>query len=177
MSSDKCSSCGAPSSPSALACSFCGTVLRTPQTVDDELTLLREQALAFQKKSGSLGGIGALLPAGILPGNRTFWQSAFVPQTVPGLRLALDQCASFAPSDFNSRELAAVFLARAEGLKMALCNHREATAADMAAATQVVDLLMARRKRGLMRYFLLAAAAVAGLVTLLWLSKAGILPR
>jgi hypothetical protein len=168
MSSEKCNSCGAPSSAGSMACGFCGAVLRTPQGVEEELTVLREQALAAQKQDDE--------------DLEKFWRNAFVPASVPAIRLALDQCATFAPSTGEDRDLAAIFLSRAEGLKTRLNYHEQASDTDKAAAAHVVQLLSERRlvadnaasrhNRKVM-LVVLGLFAVLGLLT--WLKKTGAL--
>jgi hypothetical protein len=169
MRSEKCNSCSAPVSAASMACAFCGAVLRSPQGVEEELTVLREQALAAQSQKMFFE------PA-------KFWQNAFVPASVPALRLALDQCATFAPSSGVQQHLTQVFLSRAEGLKMRLTYHDQASDNDKAAAARVVELLSERKRvadneaskhNRTVILTLLGLIPVVGL--LIWLNKIGVL--
>ncbi len=121
MSAPNCSGCGAPASPSAFVCTFCGTVLRTPESAEDEMDLLRRQALVAQDiAAGKMRPKDPKAARYYHPSNAVldFWRNAFVPHTVPGLRLALEQCVARAKITEFYTETFEVFKVRAEALSM-----------------------------------------------------------
>ena len=81
-----CNQCGAPSDVNAMACAYCGAAQRTPRTVEEELTMVREQGMAAQRLASQPNA-----------DMRIFWQGAYVPSTVEALRIALQATASALP--------------------------------------------------------------------------------
>jgi len=154
-----CPHCGAPVGPSRLACEFCGRVLRSPASIEDEMSLVREQAQAATRIATARGNqlLGALTLGGAqriqnLQALTQFWSTAFVPTTVPALLSALSLCAAGIPpanawSAQTELPLVMALASRAEVLEAALARHQQASPGDRAQAQHVRAMLTDRVKR------------------------------
>lgn len=153
---ESCSSCGAPTTPTQVACVYCGCVLRTPASVEDEMALVRQQAdaatqIATSKRNTAMSAL-TMGTTNTIENFQTlaqYWGTAFVPTTVPALVSALNLCAAGVPSATANgvgtvRALVTALATRAEVLETVLARHPEATAADRETARRVRELLDTR---------------------------------
>lgn len=135
-----------------MACRHCGTAIGLPQTADEEISLVNEQGAAAQALAVTSAGFAEVTAFGAavrftkLAG---FWSGAYLPRTVPGLRMALAQCLAAAPVSTTTsadqvRPLIGALLNRAESLSASLISHPDATSTDKAAAESVVSAIRLR---------------------------------
>jgi hypothetical protein len=80
MGEAKCGGCNAPIGSESV-CEFCGRLLRVPVSADEEVDTVRAQSAAAQKMASD-----PKIHRGTLV---VYWQNAYIPSSVAGLRLAL----------------------------------------------------------------------------------------
>ena len=127
MESANCFKCGAPNPNASLMCAFCGQVLAAPKNVEEEMSLVRQQAEVASNiasdKGGFLGNLSQDTREKRLQG---FWANAYMPQSTAGLLVALTTCVTSMPDFSHTPTTSSIQAGHAKELLMALCGRAEA---------------------------------------------------